>query len=141
MGLGGRWDGARASGENEHAGKLLHRETSGGGRMGLQCFRYPGGLGANTKPRGAFESDCGSWEASGADIFLFEVGFKNTTNHALTLVLRNLVLHSRDGRSFAPVNVRSQAKFPTSFLNEKQKLPPGVSRRPLFAYAAQVSRS
>src|SRR6187200_2812607 len=74
--------------------------------------------GQTPSPRGAFESDCGSWEASGTDIFLFEVGFKNTTNHALTLVLRNLVLHSRDGRSFAPVNVRSQAKFPTSFLNE-----------------------
>jgi hypothetical protein len=78
------------------------------------------------KPRGAFESNCSDWEASGKDILLFEVGLKNTSSHAVTLGLQNLVLQSRDGRSFAPVNVRSEAKFPTGFLNETQKLPPGA---------------
>ena len=78
------------------------------------------------KTRGAFESDCASWENSGQgyDILIFYVGFRNRSQEVVTLILRNFVLVARDGRTFGPVNVRSEAKFPTSFLPETQKLPP-----------------
>jgi hypothetical protein len=72
------------------------------------------------KTRGAFLSDCASWEPD-YDILLFEVGFENT----VTIVLRHLVLTDRYGNTYAPVNVRSHATYPPYFLNETQKLPPG----------------
>ena len=75
------------------------------------------------RPRGAFLSGCASWEPE-YDILLFRLGFKNTSKHPVTLILRNLVLTDRSGNTYAPVNVRSHAKFPPYFLNERQKLPP-----------------
>ena len=79
----------------------------------------------NGKEKGAYDSDCSDWESSGKDILIFLVGFENTSDKAVTLVYRNLVLESRDSRTFGPVNVRSDADFPPNFMNERQKLPPG----------------
>lgn len=75
--------------------------------------------------QGAFMSDCRDWASSGKDILLFDVGFENTSKKPATLVLRNLVLTDRNGRTYAPVNVRSEADYPPYFLNESQRLPPG----------------
>lgn len=77
-----------------------------------------------SKTHGAFESDCSDWESRGYDILIFFVGVRNISDQAVTLHLRDFVLQSRDGRTFGPVNVRSNAAFPTSFLSETQKLPP-----------------
>ena len=76
------------------------------------------------KAHGAFESDCQDWQSNGKDILLFFVGIKNVSHKAVEIVLRNLDLQSRDGRTFGPVDVRSDATFPTSFLPETLKLPP-----------------
>jgi hypothetical protein len=100
----------------------------------VHTYKAPG-----DKPRGAFLSDCSSWEAGGKDILLFDIGFKNTSKQAVTLVLRNLVLQSRDGRSFAPVNVRSEADSPANFLNETQKLPPGAVWRGWVTFDGRVT--
>ncbi|MEX0983662.1 MAG: hypothetical protein WD096_01270 [Actinomycetota bacterium] len=77
--------------------------------------------------RGALRSDCASWEADGYDILLFFVGFKNTSERPVTLILRDFSLEGRDSRTFGPVNIRERADFPTSFLPETLKLPPRQS--------------
>jgi hypothetical protein len=77
-----------------------------------------------TKALRAFLSDCSSWENSGTDILIFFVGIGNTSNRALSFDLRNFVLASRDGRTFGPVNVRSQATQPPDFLPETGKILP-----------------
>ena len=90
------------------------------------------------KLHGAFESDCQDWESSGYDILLFHVGVRNTSKQALTINLRNFVLQSRDERTFGPVNVRSQADFPTSFLPETLKLPPKATWRGYVTFDGRV---
>ena len=76
------------------------------------------------KQRGAFRSDCRSWEPE-YDILLFRLSFENTSDRATSLILRSLVLTDRYGNTYGPVNVRSHAEYPPYFLNEKQQLPPG----------------
>jgi hypothetical protein len=79
-----------------------------------------------SRTHGAYESDCRSWETTppGYDILLFRILVRNRADRATTVRLRNFTLVSRDGRSFGPVNVRSEAEFPPSFLNETMLLPP-----------------
>jgi len=92
------------------------------------------------KRHGAFWSDCESWEDDGYDILIFYVRFKNTSERVVTLSLRDLVLASRDRRTFGPVNVRSKAEFPTSFLPETLKLPPGDQWRGYVTFDGRVRR-
>jgi hypothetical protein len=42
----------------------------------------------------------------------------------MSLNLRNFVLTARDGRTFGPVDARSQAQYPPNFLPETGKVPP-----------------
>lgn len=76
------------------------------------------------KMRGAFQSDCSSWERDGYDILLFYVALRNPARRPFKFNLRNFVLTARDTRTFGPVNVRSEAEFPPSFLPETGTLPP-----------------
>lgn len=90
------------------------------------------------EPQGGFVSDCRSWEAGGYDIMMFKIDLKNRSREVVTLNLRNFVLIPRDGRSFSPVNVRAKAKLPTSFLPERQKLPPGANWSGYIAFDGRV---
>jgi hypothetical protein len=76
------------------------------------------------KPRGAYQSDCSSWESDGYDILIFYVALKNLEDRATTFNVRNFVLVARDGRSFGPVDVRSKAGTPPNFLPETGKILP-----------------
>jgi hypothetical protein len=93
---------------------------------------------AVVQPRGAFESDCRSWEQSGHDVLFFLVRFENRSDRAVSLRLPNFVLSSRDGRSFAPINVRSEAEYPTSFLPPRFQLPPGARWRGFVTFDGHV---
>lgn len=98
----------------------------------MNTYTYKG------QTRGAFESDCAAWKNSGYDILIFYVGFTNHSHEVVTLNLRNLVLVARDGRTFGPVDVRSKATFPPSFLPETQKLPPKAQWRGYVTFDGRV---
>jgi hypothetical protein len=74
---------------------------------------------------GAFMSDCQSWESTGHDVLIFLVLFGNRSRRPITVELGNVVLQSLDGRTFGPVDVRSDADVPDRFLPETLRLPSG----------------
>jgi hypothetical protein len=78
----------------------------------------------NGHAKGAFMSNCSDWESGGTDVLFFYVGLKNVEDRAMKFNLRDFVLVTRDGRTFGPVNVRSQADKPPNFLPETGLLPP-----------------
>lgn len=90
------------------------------------------------KTRGGFASDCADWEDDGFDVLFFSVSLRNTSDRAIIIRLRDFVLVSRDGRSFGPVNIRDEAKLPTSFLTETHPLPPGARWRGALAFDGRV---
>lgn len=90
------------------------------------------------KTHTAFFSDCSSWEPE-YDVLLFRVGFRNTSDRVVTLNLHNLVLQSRDGRSFGTVDVRSHAEFPPFFLSGSQKLTPKSTWHGWVAFDGRVT--
>ena len=77
--------------------------------------------------RGAYETGCSSWERDGYDVLLFYVALRNVDDRAASFNLRDFVLVSRNGRTFGPVNVRTQAEFPPNFLPETSKMPPNTN--------------
>jgi hypothetical protein len=91
------------------------------------------------KPIGAFDSDCASWENSGVDILLFNVSLSNHTDRALSFSRRDFVLASRDGRTFGPVDVRSQATQPPNFLPDTGKILPQSSVRGWLTFDGRVT--
>jgi hypothetical protein len=79
---------------------------------------------AGGRTRGAMRSGCSSWERTGYDVLVFRVVLRNVDDRATSFNLRNFVLSARDGRSFGPVNVRSEAETPPNFLPETARIPP-----------------
>ena len=78
------------------------------------------------KVRGAFRSDCGTWEDAdtGLDVLIFFVALRNDTRRAVNYSIRDFVMTARDRRTFGPVNVRSEAETPPNFLQETGTIPP-----------------
>lgn len=86
---------------------------------------------------GAYRTDCASWDK---DLIIFLVGLKNTTSRPVTVKLGNFVLVARDGRTFPPIGVRSEAEFPANFLSERHRLPPGKGVYGYLTFDGNVER-
>lgn len=79
------------------------------------------------RTRGAYETDCRSWETTGDgyELLIFYVVLKNRTDRAIRFSLRDFLLVARRNRaSYPPVNVRSQAAQPPNYLPETAIIAP-----------------
>ena len=94
---------------------------------------------AGGKTRGAFQSDCASWESNGYDILIFYVSLRNNSGHSVQYGLRDFVLVTRDGRSYGPVNVRSKAQIPPNFLPETGKITPRTNLRGYLTFDGRAT--